>query len=959
MTVTMDSDKFNQLLERLAPLIPEDRLIHDDLRTLAYGTDASFYRLIPKLVVRLESEDEVQALLRACGDLGLPLTFRAAGTSLSGQAISDSVLAMLGTGWKGYSIRDNGALITLQPGVIGAHANVYLAPFGRKIGPDPASINSAMIGGIAANNSSGMCCGTAQNSYRTLESMRLVFADGSALDTGDPASRAEFSRTHAPLLADLSSLAARVRQNTALADRIRRKFRMKNTTGYSLNALVDFEDPFEIIQHLMIGSEGTLGFISSITYRTVPEWPHKATALMLFPDMRIACEAVALLKETRVDAVEIMDRASLRSVQGKPGMPEFLAGLDEAAASLLVETRAPQDDLLQDQVSGILRAIGGLSSLRPHQFTAQPAEYAALWNIRKGLFPSVGAMRETGTTVIIEDVAFPVSRLAEAAGDLQRLFLRHHYDDAIIFGHALEGNLHFVFKQDFNPASEVERYRSFMDDVCELVVGTYDGSLKAEHGTGRNVAPYVELEWGSEALEIMREIKRIFDPGQILNPGVILNRDPAAHVTNLKPLPAADPLIDKCIECGFCEVQCPSRDLSLTPRQRIVIFREMSRLSSLRDNPSRLRLLREGFEYQGNQTCATDGLCATSCPVGIDTGRLIKDLRHNQASPAARRVAEFAAGHMGSVTAAVRGALALVSAIHRMAGTRIMSAASAHLRALSGNRLPLWSPALPRSAGRIRNPRHSGMELPGVVYFPTCINRTMGAAPGAADPRPLAEVTISLLEKAGYRVVLPARFDELCCGMAFASKGFKEPGDAKAAELESALRAASDGGSLPILTDMSPCYFRMKECFTPGLRIYEPVRFALEFLVDRLEFRRNPGAVAVHTTCSAEKLGLGPDLKRLAGLCVETVVVPHGVGCCGWAGDRGFTHPELNASALKSLRSAIPAGCSQGYSTSRTCEIGLTIHGGIPYASIYYLVDGCTSAKKSIEQPVHFRPPMP
>lgn len=279
--------KFRRELEGF---ISAERLIDDPLRTLAYGTDASFYRLVPQLVVRVDDEDELGEILKAANRYQVPVTFRAAGTSLSGQAITDSVLLQLsGDGWRDYSVAQDGSSISLQPGIIGSRANEILADYNRKIGPDPASINTAKIGGIAANNSSGMCCGTAQNSYNTLQSMHVVLVDGTVLDSVDEASVAAFRRAHPKLLEKLDALARNTKDNDDLREKIRHKYRLKNTTGYSLNALVDFEEPLDVLQHLMIGSEGTLGFISSITYRTVPDHPCKATSLILFPDVETAC----------------------------------------------------------------------------------------------------------------------------------------------------------------------------------------------------------------------------------------------------------------------------------------------------------------------------------------------------------------------------------------------------------------------------------------------------------------------------------------------------------------------------------------------------------------------------------------------------------------------------------------------------------------------------------------------
>jgi len=935
-----------KLYQSLSQLLPSTRLIHDELRTLAYGTDASFYRLIPKLVIRVESESEVVAVLRACQALGIPLTFRAGGTSLSGQSLSDSVLVQLGTAWRRMEIHSEGSEITLQPGVIGSHANIRLQPYRRKIGPDPASINSAMIGGIAANNSSGMCCGTAQNTYNTASGMRIIFADGAILDTRSLESRREFSHTHGQMLARISELAQRTRSNDALAERIRHKFKMKNTTGYSLNALVDFEDPVEIIQHLMIGSEGTLGFIAEITYQTVPDLPFKASSLMLFPDIKTACEATAVLRNCRVAAVEVMDRASLRSVENKAGMPGYLKSLAPDVSALLVETRAETYERLHEQILETTESLKSLPTIRPLSFTEDKTEYTRLWNIRKGLFPSIGAIREIGTTVIIEDVAFPIDRLAAATLELQGLFRKHGYSEAIIFGHALEGNLHFVFTQDFNDPQEVCRYQEFIDDLTRMVVHTYDGSLKAEHGTGRNMAPFVELEWGREAFQLMREIKDIFDPEHLLNPGVILNSDPLIHVKNLKPLPRAAAIVDRCIECGFCEVNCPSRDLSLTPRQRIVVWREISRLSANDEDPSRLAELRKGFNYQGEKTCATDGLCAISCPVGIDTGRLIKDLRTSQNSRLAQQVATIMARNMGLITTSMRILLNITDFAHWILGWRAMDGVSILVRKLSRDRFPRWNRYLPRAADPIiprASNRSSNLKA---VYFPSCISRTFGVARGNLQKHSQSSTIDGLMHKSGYEVIYPSGLSGLCCGMPFASKGFTSQGDGKLEELENALLEVSSGGEYPVLIDTSPCLYRMKESSAenPKLQLLEPAEFILKFLAPRLRFKKSPATVAVHPPCSSLKLGLESKLRELAQLCAERVVVPDSIGCCGFAGDRGFSHPELTASALNSLKGSLPQDCHAGYSTSKTCEIGLSLQSGIPYQSIAYLVDECTEA---------------
>ncbi|MNF38426.1 putative FAD-linked oxidoreductase [compost metagenome] len=921
-------------------LIPRERRFDDPLSTLAFGTDASFYRLIPKLVLRVESEAEVVELLKLAHAQQVAVTFRAAGTSLSGQAISDSVLIVLGDHWNGRDIRANGAQIRLQPGVIGAQANAVLAPFQRKIGPDPASINAAKIGGIVANNSSGMCCGTAQNSYKTLAGLRLVLADGSVVDSEDPMSVAAFRQSHGALLAELAELGRQTRANSALADKIRHKYRLKNTTGFSLNALVDFDQPLDILNHLMVGSEGTLGFISAVTYDTVPDYPHKASALIVFPDVENCCRAVPLLKQQPVSAVELLDRRSLRSVENMQGMPGWVRELSNGACALLIESRAASQSLLHEQIAQIMASIAEFPVEKQVDFSEDPAVYNQLWKIRKDTFPAVGAVRQTGTTVIIEDVTFPVERLAEGVNRLLELLDRHHYDEAILFGHALEGNLHFVFTQGFDDPAQVARYEAFMGEVAQLVAVEFGGALKAEHGTGRNMAPFVELEWGTEAYQLMWKIKRLLDPRGILNPDVVLSADPEIHLKNLKPLPAADEIVDKCIECGFCEPVCPSRGLTLTPRQRIVIWRDIQARKRAGIDTTELE---RAYHYHGLDTCAATGLCAQRCPVGINTGDLVRKLRAREAGHAG--AADWLAGHFAAALKGTRLTLAAADTARKLLGAPRLAALSAGLRRLSGERLPQWTAVMPQPVRLHLPAAPQQTDKPRVVYLAACVSRAMGPAFADAEQVPLIDKTRALLEKAGYQVVFPAELDNLCCGQPFASKGYPEQAETKRRELIAALVKASRGGLDPIYCDTSPCTLRLvQDLQDERLEVYDPVKFIREHLLERLEFSPQAEPVAVHVTCSTQHLGEAQGLIDVVQRCTQTVVIPEGIHCCGFAGDKGFNVPELNAHALRSLQEAVQQ-CGEGISTSRTCEIGLSQHGGIDYHGLVYLVDRVTSAK--------------
>ncbi|WP_193073513.1 FAD-binding and (Fe-S)-binding domain-containing protein [Pseudomonas sp. FME51] len=927
----------DEFLAAVRQLIPAQRLFDDPLSTLAFGTDASFYRLIPQLVVRVEAESEVVALLQLASRCSVPVTFRAAGTSLSGQALSDSVLIVLGDHWSGREVLDGGARIRLQPGVIGAAANAALAPLQRKIGPDPASINAAKIGGIVANNASGMCCGTAQNSYNTLAGMRLVLADGSVLDTEDAASVAAFHQTHAPLLDGLAELGRQTRADTALAERIRHKYRLKNTTGLSLNALVDFDEPLDILTHLMVGSEGTLGFISSVTYDTVPDHPHKATALLVFPDVETCCRAVPVLKQQPVSAVELLDRRSLRSVQDMLGMPEWVRDLSANACALLVESRAASAALLDEQVVRVMAAVSLFPREKQVDFSTDPLVCNQLWRIRKDTFPAVGAVRATGTTVIIEDVTFPVEMLAEGVNRLLALFDRHGYAEAIIFGHALEGNLHFVFTQGFDDPAQIARYAAFMGDVAQLVAVEFGGALKAEHGTGRNMAPFVELEWGSDAYALMWSIKRLLDPQGILNPDVGLSTDSRIHLKNLKPLPAADPLVDKCIECGFCEPVCPSNGLTLTPRQRIVIWRD---IQAKKRAGIDTRELEEAYQYQGIDSCAATGLCAQRCPVGINTGDLVRQLRAGQARHSGS--ADWLAGHFVSALKGARLTLSAVDTARRWLGAPRLQRLSSGMRQLSGGRLPQWTPAMPQAVKWVEPQPAKANQKPRVVYLPACVSRVMGPAAASVEQVSLLDRSRALLEKAGFEVIFPPGVDSLCCGQPFASKGYPEQAERKRAELLAALMQASEQGRYPVYCDTSPCTLRLLQGDVEArLRLHDPVRFIREHLLDRLVFQPIDTPVAVHVTCSTQHLGEADALIAIARRCSTQVVVPEDIHCCGFAGDKGFNMPELNQHALRTLEYAVQS-CELGVSTSRTCEIGLSSHSGVDYHGLVYLVDSVT-----------------
>jgi D-lactate dehydrogenase len=947
------------LIRDLEGVLAPERVLARPIDLVARSVDASIYRMIPKVVVRPRDLEEVRALFAYARRRRRHLTLRTAGTSLSGQAVTDDILVELAPFWKAYRVLDGGQRIWSQPGVVGGYLNRVLAPLRRRLGPDPASIDAAMIGGIVSNNSSGMCCGVAQNSYHTLDALHFMLADGTEIDTSRPEADEDLRRARPDLHAALLDLRDEVRADAALAARIRAKFARKQTMAYSLHALLDHDAPAQILAHLMVGAQGTLGFLADVTLRTVPEPPHRATALLYFADLAEAGAAVAPLGAAGAAALEIMDAPSLRSQADERHYP-FPIG--DRTAALLAEFRADDAAGLAAQVRRAEERLAGFRLLAPAAFTTDPAERDRHWHLRKGLFPSVGGMRPSGTAVVIEDVVVPVERLAEAITDLQVLYARHGFGEAITFGHARDGNLHFVFAKDFADPPTVRRYAAFMNELVEMVVGKYDGALKAEHGSGRNMAPFVRDEWGDRAYDVMTRIKELLDPDRILNPGVVLNDDPEVHLKDLKALPTISATADKCIECGFCEPRCPSRYLTLTPRQRIVVTRELERLSVAGDGNDAAREWREAlladFDYEGIATCSRDSMCSTSCPVHIDTGALIKETLIARHPPAARRWADRLAARYRWLMAAARLGLWTARVARAIpGGAWMVDRATGLLHALAPAVLPHLprDMPLPAPAPPLPDPDRAEVAavVPGasarVVYFPSCLVRMMGPLPGERPPS-TPRAMVDVLQAAGYEVSYPADIAGLCCGMPFASKAFPEAAARCASAAAEALWTASEEGRTTVVTDASPCAGTLNELASAYLRqtgrtvrIRDFTAFWAREVLPRLDGRfRRPGRAVLHPTCTLVKMGGLPDLLAVARAHAEEAVVPPGAECCGFAGDRGFVVPELTRAATAREAAevrALDGGASGGlYSTCRTCEIGMSRAVGRPYASIVHLV---------------------
>ncbi|MBD5784805.1 FAD-binding oxidoreductase [Cellulosimicrobium terreum] len=973
-------------MSRSTRTAPGFELRTDLLTRVAHAHDASHYLLRPDVVVRAHDRHGVVAALREADHRGLPVTFRSGGTSLSGQASGGGMLVDTRTRLTRVEVLDDGERVRCEPGATLRLVNGHLLRHGRRLGPDPASEIACTIGGVVANNSSGMTSGTARTAYRTVEAMTVVLADGTVLDTGAPDADARLRGLRPDLHAGLATLRDQVRSSTTARAEVERQFAMKNTMGYSINALLDHDRPVKILEHLMIGSEGTLGWVADVTFRTVPLLTHATTTLLVLDSLERATDALLPLAATGAEAIELLDAASLRVAATDPAADPSMRTLAAEAGitgqtALLVEYRSATPDALAPLEDAARDVVGSLALELPAALTRDPATRERLWRVRKGLYTAVAGARPAGSTALLEDVAVPVEDLTATVRDLGGVFARHGYDDAVTFGHAKDGNLHFMITPRLGDRAELDRYAAFSEDLVELVL-SHGGTLKAEHGTGRIMAPFVRRQYGDELYDVMREVKRLLDPQGLLNPGVVLSDDPAEHLRNLKVEVSAGgddaPLVDRCVECGYCEPGCPSRTVTTTPRQRIALLKEMASAS-----PAERAELERAYDYAGVQTCAVDSLCVEACPVGIDTGAVMKGHRARSHGALVQRGAEVVAERWGGVLTGVRGALAVADVLP----TPLVRGASQVGRALLGaDVVPLAGADLPGPGSR----RGAGPEVqvpdarvpegptgagPRAVLFASCTGEMFAPAAGGVGAE---EALRRLCERAGIGLTTPAGVGSLCCGTPWSSKGLPDGAATMARRVADALWVATREGELPVVCDASSCTHGLVESVrrlagdpagpdgaegagdadlrerASRLRFVDAVTFVRTDVLPALAGRgveiARVGDVVVHPTCASVHLGTVDDLRAVAAAAAERVEVPASWGCCGFAGDRGMLHPELTAGATHAeagevarLGGSLDGGGFDAYvSSNRTCETGMSRATGHDYVHVLEVLEAAT-----------------
>lgn len=923
-----------RIAEAVAAVLPDGVRSRASDR-LAYAHDASHYLMTPALVATPSSADDIARLLAASTAQGFGLTFRSGGTSLSGQSSTSGVLVDTRRNFRRIDVLDEGRRVRVQPGATVGQVNARLAPYRHKLGPDPASEAACTIGGVVANNSSGMACGTEFNSYRTVESMVVVLSTGTVIDSGQPDADARLRQLEPEVHAGLLALRDRVRSHPESVRTIERQFALKNTMGYGVNAFLDFSAPVDILAHLMIGSEGTLGFVAEVTFRTIPIRPSVATGFLVFDGLEQATDALPELVASGLAAIELLDETSLRVAQRDPHAPDVLTRVSvDHHAALLVEYQEMTPEELAARIDHAQSLLGLLPLATPAELTDSAATRASLWHIRKGLYATVAGNRPSGTTALLEDIAVPVPLLAGTCTELISLFGRHGYEESVIFGHAKDGNIHFLLNERFDRPESLARYSAFNDDMVDLVLGN-DGTLKAEHGTGRIMAPFVRRQYGDELYEVMVGVKRLLDPHDVLNPGVLLNDDDQVHLRDLKVTPTVEEEVDRCVECGYCEPVCPSRDLTLTPRQRIVLRRDMASARAAGD-VRLLAELEEDYRYDGIQTCAVDGMCQTACPVLIDTGTLVKRLRAEQRKPVQEAVWGFASAHWSAASGGIGKALDVAS---HLSPALLAPASKAARRIGPAGVVPQWDDGLP-SGGDARVPMRA--LRPAAVYFPACVGAMFGAEEGDG----VGGAFLELCRRAGVQIAIPKGIAGMCCGTPWKSKGMTSGYDRMRDALVPWLWEATGHGALAVVCDAASCTEGLRGVvadvevqYGERLDIVDSVAFVAGSVMPQVTVTRRLASIALHPTCSSTRLEINGDLRSLAAAVADEVVVPDGWGCCAFAGDRGLLHPELTASATAAESASVTMREFDAYaSVNRTCELGMTRATGRPYRHILEIV---------------------
>jgi len=879
--------------------------VKDDYSTLtAYAVDASIYRIAPRAVVLVESEDDIAATVRYALQRGIPLTPRAAGTNLTGSAIGSGIILDVSRLNRVLELNREEGWARVQPGLVLAELNKQLGLHGLLFGPDPSSSDMCKLGGMLANNSSGphtLRYGAVKDNVAAL---RVCLHSGEWLNAKayglDDPNCADLLKAHKPLR-DLQLL---LQENARLIEQ-KRPTVSKNSCGYNLFGLADglVRGCFDLPK-LFVGSEGTLALFSEATIRLVEKPRATLTALIHFHRLEEVGDAVPKLLELSPSALEVMDANTLNLIgRGKHSIPA------DAAATLLIELDAHSagTDLLAqaERMTEICRRYRLASD---PVIAFDPEQRDQLWKARKALYPTLYRFDPRKKPInFVDDVVVPAERISELIRYLEEFFTGQRVPVAI-FGHIGNGNAHIIPLLDVNDKGDFQKMVQGYHEIHQTVLDRFGGSICGEHGDGRVRAEYVRTMFGPELYNLFVRVKQSFDPSGMLNPGIKISDRPfTEHIDYVR-------LSKPCATCAKCNAVCPvydvfqSEDMSSRGWFEIVTDKNYSYLNSKRVV----------------EACLNCKSCRTACPAGVDVSQLILDRRAEHPNKVAGVIFRFHAQ-----TDKFERFLKLLARyqfiwdrplIRRLLDrlTKPFMFGLAETARLSPQ---LVMPRLARRHLRDRYPelipQTGQVARSPVAYFHGC------AANYFDDG--VEDAVIAVLRKHGVEPDLPP---QRCSGTPIETYGHRA-----LAKEGARVNLASMAGYDKVVTGCASCTLMLKDY--PTLFAGEPEQAAAQALVKRVthisEFvaqspmkpamasqQPTKCKVTYHSSCHLRAAGVTKEpraiLSSLPG--VEYVVMPDADRCAGGAGTYLVKDFDTSQRIVERKRRAVEQSCAEVVATS-------------------------------------------
>ncbi len=915
----------------------EGEVLFDSLHRTLYSTAACIYQVLPLGAVVPRHEGDVLAVLEYARRQQIPITARGGGSGLAGQTLGSGIILDFSKHFRRVTeIDPERRTVRVQPGVVHAQLNRILRRHGMHFAPDPSSSPFCTIGGMLANNAGGSHTIRHGATRENTLSLRVALADGSVIDTlplPHPAAGPRGPGAQSRLVSGLASIVERHRE---LIDRSAPRTR-RNSSGYALrealNGSVD-------LTQVIIGSEGTLGLILDATLRIVPVPAAKATALVLFDDLQRAGEAVVRILEVRPSAVELLDRTFVQVIrEADPGVGASLPAGTEAI--LIVELDGDDPREVQTRMTALAERLTSAPPLATEvRRGMRPEDAARIWAVRKAASPILS--RREGTrrnTRFIEDAAVRPEQMAEFVGRLRTLLSKHGLA-AAIFGHAGDCNLHCNPMLNQKDPRDLRLMETVAEEFVDMVIGM-GGSLSGEHGDGRLRTPFLRRAYGG-LVDVFGEVKALFDPDRLLNPGIIVHdgsyrlTDHLRYGDGYRLVATSTPIddaawqkeIEKCHGCGACRNYCPvaveTGDEAASARAKANLLRAVI---TGRLDPG----LVASAEFKGiMDLCVNCRLCHSECPTAIDIpgmaimakeiyvrarGKGVTDRLLTSPGPMLRLGTLLAP--VANAALRLRAARGLMEALTGIAAKRRMQPFAAQpLEA----RLPSVDP-----------------EGRKVAYFHGCFG-------GYQDVEEEGRAAVELLQHLGCSVAIPP---QECCGIAAITYGHLDDVRSAAERNVATLLDCARRG-YEVLYSAPSCGLALVEDYprllgTPQSEVLaRHIRDIHEYVLDilqgdaalRARLRPVPLRITYHNPCHLQARGMGGEVVSLLRLVPGVEVVPIGEDhCCGIAGTFGMKEKNFDLSMRigKPLFESIEAtGVGVVATGCGTCKIQIEQGSGLP-----------------------------